>query len=159
MIYLASLPPRVKAQRAAIARAADVPASFLSKLMQRLVSAGLVASSRGSGGGFELAVPRRKVTLLDILEALEGETRLNLCLADGPSCNRKSWCPAHVVWQEAQEALTGVLRRASLDKLAKAASPAAGLQSVVPGGEQSELRPSPQHGHQPAARGEGTARP
>jgi DNA-binding IscR family transcriptional regulator len=59
--------------------------------------------------------------LLDILEAIEGETRLNICLASGPSCDRKSWCPAHPVWQEAQQALTDVLHRASLDKLVRAA--------------------------------------
>lgn len=122
MIYLASLPPAVKAQSEAIAQAADVPKSFLSKLMQRLVSAGWVASSRGSGGGFELAVPRRNITLLDILETIEGETRLNLCLAEGPSCNRKDRCPAHSVWLEAQKAMVGVLRRASLEKLAAAGS-------------------------------------
>jgi len=122
MIYLATLPPGVKAQRVAIAQAADVPESFLSKLLQRLVRVGLVASSRGSGGGFELAVPSHGVSLLNILEAIEGETRLNLCLADGPSCNRKSWCPAHPVWQEAQKALANVLRRASLGKLAQAAT-------------------------------------
>ena len=122
MIYLAGLPPAVKAQSEAIAQAADVPRSFLSKLMQRLVSAGLVASTRGSGGGFELAKPRRSVSLLDILECIEGETRLNLCLADGPTCNRKAQCPAHTVWMEAQRALVGVLREASLEKLAAAAS-------------------------------------
>ena len=122
MIYLATLPPGVKAQRGGIARAAEVPESFLSKLMQRLVSAGLVASSRGAGGGFELAGRCRSATLLDILEAIEGETRLNLCLADGPSCSRKSWCPAHSVWREAQRALTDVLRRATVGKLAQEAA-------------------------------------
>jgi len=123
MIFLASLPPAAKAQSAAIARATDVPASFLSKVMQRLVSAGLVTSSRGAGGGFGLAIPRGKITILDILETMEGETRLNLCLAQGPSCSRKSRCPAHEVWQEAQSALVGVLRQASLEKLVEAVRP------------------------------------
>ena len=123
MIFLASLPPAAKAQSAAIALATDVPMSFLSKVMQRLVSAGLVSSSRGSGGGFGLAVPRGKITMLDILETIEGETRLNLCLAHGPSCNRKSRCPAHLVWQDAQKALIDVLRQASLEKLVLAACP------------------------------------
>ncbi len=121
MIYLATLPHGVKVQRMAMAKAADVPESFLSKVLQRMVGAGLVAFSRGSGGGYELAVPRRSVSLLDFLEAIEGETRLNVCLADGASCDRKSWCPAHLVWQDAQKALTDVLRRASLEKLAKEA--------------------------------------
>jgi len=121
MIFLASLPPAAKAQSAAIARATEVPTSFLSKVMQRLVSAGLVASSRGSGGGFGLAVARGRITMLDILETFEGETRLNLCLTHGPSCNRKSRCPAHAVWEEAQRALVAVLRQASLEKLVQGA--------------------------------------
>ena len=143
MIYLATLPPRVKAQRVAIAKAADVPDSFLSKLLQRLVRVGLVASSRGSGGGFELAVARRHISLLDIMEAIEGETRLNLCMADGPSCNRKSWCPAHPIWQEAQKALTNVLRRATLDKLAKEAQANAASQRQAQGGEKYQIEVLP----------------
>jgi DNA-binding IscR family transcriptional regulator len=59
--------------------------------------------------------------LLAILEAMEGQTRLNLCLADGSSCSRKTFCPAHPVWQEAQAALESVLRRTSLEELAQAA--------------------------------------
>ena len=119
MIYLATLPPGVKAQKVIMAKAADVPESFLSKVLQRLVSAGLVASARGTGGGYELAGSRRNISLLDILEAMEGETRLNACLADGLSCFHKAQCPAHPVWEQAQKALTDVLRRASLGKLAK----------------------------------------
>jgi Rrf2 family protein len=161
MIYLAALPPSVKAQSAAIARAADVPRSFLSKLMQRLVSAGLVSSSRGSGGGFELAVPGRSVTLLDILETIEGETRLNLCLADGPSCNRKSRCPAHRVWLEAQKALVRVLRRASLEKLAKTARLGAPSGPQTRAGEASQLEllaTSARRGTKRAAPGDSASR-
>jgi Rrf2 family protein len=142
MIYLATLPPGVKAQRVAMAKAADVPESFLSKLLQRLVSAGLVASSRGSGGGYELAGSRRGISLLDILEAMEGETRLNACLADGPSCDRKSWCPAHPVWQQAQKALTDVLRGTSLAKLAKEAIAGVTPRRGLPGHGKPSLRES-----------------
>jgi Rrf2 family transcriptional regulator, iron-sulfur cluster assembly transcription factor len=138
MIFLAALPPAAKAQSAAIALATDVPISFLSKVMQRLVSAGLVTSSRGSGGGFGLAVPRGRITLLDILETFEGETRLNLCLAHGPSCDRKSRCPAHSVWEEAQRALVGVLRQASLEKLALAAFPSAKFRGKEVGTEATQ---------------------
>ncbi len=139
MIYLATLPPGVKAQRVAIAQAADVPDSFLSKLLQRLVRVGLVGSSRGSGGGFELAVQPHSVSLLNILEAIEGDTRLNLCLADGPSCDRKSWCPAHSVWQEAQRALTNVLRRASLGKLAREATASAVQRAKTRGRQENQI--------------------
>ena len=62
------------------------------------------------------------MTLLDVMEAIEGPTTLNVCLAPGPSCSRKTWCPAHCVWVEAQEAMTAGLRRATIASLAKAAT-------------------------------------
>ena len=118
MIHLAGLPPRVWAQRADIARATGVAESFVSKVLQRLVRSGLVLSHRGTGGGYQLAVHKEKVSLLEVVEAIEGPTQLNLCLANGPSCDRKLWCAAHTVWEEAQAALVKVLRGASIGKLA-----------------------------------------
>ncbi len=118
MIHLAALPSGTNARRPDIAKATEVPESFLSKVMQQLVQAGMIASQRGSGGGFRLAVSSEAVSLLDVLEAIEGPTRLNACLEPGPSCTRKGWCGAHSVWTEAQAALVHVLRNASIANLA-----------------------------------------
>ena len=118
MVHLAALPWAVSVRGPALARATDVPQSFLSKVLQQLVQAGLIYSQRGAGGGFRLAVSAGKVSLLDVVEAIEGPTRLNACLEPGPSCTRKSWCAAHGVWLEAQTALERVLRGVSIAKLA-----------------------------------------
>jgi len=80
---------------------------------------GLIQSHRGANGGFELAADAKTVSLLDVVEALEGPIQLNVCLGEYGTCGRKSWCPAHKVWVEAQEALVGVLRRASIADLAR----------------------------------------
>ncbi len=122
MIHLATLPSGTNTRRPDIARATEVPESFLSKVMQQLVQAGMIASQRGSGGGFRLAVSSESVSLLDVLEAIEGPTRLNACLEPGPTCTRKGWCGAHTVWAEAQAALVHVLRSVSIAKLAKKSS-------------------------------------
>jgi DNA-binding IscR family transcriptional regulator len=53
------------------------------------------------------------------VEAVEGPTQINLCIPEGPNCDRKDWCGAHPVWAEAQAALTAVLRRASIAQLAQ----------------------------------------
>jgi Rrf2 family transcriptional regulator, iron-sulfur cluster assembly transcription factor len=74
MIHLASL-PRVTVRRPDLAKALGVPQSFLSKVLQQLVQAGVIISHRGFGGGFQLAVARNKVSLLDVLEAIEGDRR------------------------------------------------------------------------------------
>jgi Rrf2 family protein len=118
MIHLAALPPKVKAQRADIARATGVAESFVSKVLQRLVRSGLVLSHRGTGGGYQMAAHKERVSLLEVVEAIEGPTQLNLCLASGSSCDRKLWCAAHGVWDEAQNALVKVLKGASIAALA-----------------------------------------
>lgn len=121
-IHLASLPRGVKAQRAELAEVTSAPSSFLSKVLQRLVQTGLVSSSRGATGGFELAWGRKNLTVLDVVEAIEGRTQLNLCLSDGPTCDRKSWCPGHPVWRDAQDALLKVLGSALIANLVKQAA-------------------------------------
>jgi|SRR5581483_2691558 len=119
MIHLASQPTSMPVRRPEIAKATDVPGSFLSKVLQHLVQGGLISSQRGSGGGYRLAVNPENISLLDVVEAVEGPTQLNVCLQPGPSCARKSWCEAHVIWSDAQRALVKVLRATSIARLAK----------------------------------------
>ena len=119
MIHLAGLPPETRASRNELAHAAECPEQFLSKVLQGLTRAGLVISHRGNTGGFELREDHRKASVLEIVEAIEGPVRLNLCLTSPRACERQSWCPAHAVWAEAQAAMAGVLRRATIDALAE----------------------------------------
>lgn len=118
MIYLASLPPHSTVRQSELSKATEVSGHFLSKVLQQLVRARLVRSQRGSGGGYVLATSAETISLLDVVEAMEGPVRLNQCLEEGPSCDRKSWCPAHRVWAEAQAASTNVLGGASMATLA-----------------------------------------
>jgi len=118
MIHLAGLPPGSTVRQSVLSHATDVSGHFLSKVLQQLVRSRLIRSQRGSGGGFSMAVPAAGVSLLDVVEAIEGPVRLNQCLMEGPSCERKSWCPAHQVWAEAQAAVVNVLGAASMASLA-----------------------------------------
>jgi len=99
-----------------LAEAAEVSPAFLSKVLQRLVRAGLVASYRGKKGGFELLERGRSATLYEILQALDGVPELNICLAPG-GCGRTPTCAAHAVWEKAQAQLREVLSAATLEKL------------------------------------------
>jgi len=119
MVHLATLPEGQKAQLSALAEASGVRENFLSKILQRLVHQGLVNSHRGTGGGFCLNGPPRHVTLLQVIEAMEGRTQLNVCLGEGPTCERRLWCGVHPVWKRAQAALTQVLDSVSIDELAQ----------------------------------------
>ncbi len=119
MVHLAGLPPATRPSRAALAEAAEVPEQFLSKVVQALSRARLISSHRGTAGGFELSANPTEVTLLDVMEAIEGPTRLNTCLFPGHGCERQSWCAAHLVWADAQRAMLAVLRRATIAQLAE----------------------------------------
>ncbi len=123
MVHLASLPDGSRAGLADLATGVDVSPAFLSKVLQRLVKAGLIRSWRGKRGGFELSREVASVSLLDVLHALDSVPTLNACLApDG--CARSATCGAHVVWLEAQRQLRGVLAGASLARIARLSGPA-----------------------------------
>jgi DNA-binding IscR family transcriptional regulator len=64
----------------------------------------------------------RTASVLEVVEAVEGPIRLNLCLTSDHGCTRQGWCPAHGVWAEAQAALLQVLREATISFLAQQAA-------------------------------------
>jgi Rrf2 family protein len=59
----------------AIAAATGLPESFLPKVLKPLASAGVLLSTKGPNGGYQLARPARRITLLDVVEAVEGPVR------------------------------------------------------------------------------------
>jgi Rrf2 family protein len=91
--------------------------------VQGLARGGLIVSHRGNTGGVELSGNRRSASMLDVVEAIEGPLHLNTCTGLDNACSRQSWCPAHLVWAEAEEAMTKVLRTATIDRLARSISP------------------------------------
>ncbi len=131
MIHLATLPQGERALLPTLALATSAPGSFLSKVLQSLSRAGLIASRRGQLGGFEILPRGRQASVREVIEVIDGPIALNLCLQHGKSCSRKSWCPAHLVWAQAQAAMLQVLDRAIVASLAKQASPPASHPSAL----------------------------
>jgi len=132
-IHLARAPVSERVHGPTLARAIDAPESFVSKVLQLLVQAGLITSQRGMRGGFQLARHAEDISLLEVVEAIEGPTQINLCVPQGPNCDRKEWCGAHPIWVEAQEALVKVLAKASIAQLARdSISNLAKLHHVLP---------------------------
>ena len=122
MIHLAGLPPGARVGRSELSTITECPEQFLCKVLQNLTRAGLVISHRGNTGGFELEELHRTASILEVVEAVEGTIRLNVCLASDHACTRQGWCPAHGVWAEAESALVGVLRSATISFLAQQAA-------------------------------------
>lgn len=117
MVHLATLPKDKDAYVAEIARNCGVPASFLAKIFQNLSKVGLVRSQRGAKGGFNLARKPSEITVLEILESIEGNIYLNRCLISEDECPKRPTCNAHLVFKEAQKAIRKVLSSYTLQDL------------------------------------------
>jgi Rrf2 family protein len=138
MIHLAGLPAGTRVSRAELVQATDAPESFLAKVLQALARAEMISSRRGLDGGFELVAERETTTVLQVVEALEGPVQLNQCLT-ATGCGRMSWCAAHLVWAQAQEAMVQVLRGATIADLATtSAIRKAALQNHLAGNSCSQ---------------------
>ncbi|MBT8198979.1 MAG: Rrf2 family transcriptional regulator [Acidimicrobiales bacterium] len=83
--------------------------NFLSQVMAPLVRSGWVTSDRGPNGGYRLE--QTAVSLLDLIEAVEGEIPTNRCVLRGSKCPGTEACALHELWLGAQEALTAELRQ------------------------------------------------
>lgn len=88
-----------------------IPKTFTSKILQKLSRAGLVKSVRGVGGGFSLSRRPEDISLLDVIEAVEGRVSLNICVLDKKSCDRVDKCAVHNVWVKLREEFAGMLSR------------------------------------------------
>ncbi|MEW6273783.1 MAG: Rrf2 family transcriptional regulator [Bacillota bacterium] len=123
VLHLAGSAPGEVVTAQEIARREKVPLRFLLKIMRSLVEAGIVKSVRGVTGGYALARPPGKITLLDVVEAVEGPVRLNRCLIDQEYCTKR-WanrCPVHQILEVIQNAVIQELARRNFAELAQKA--------------------------------------
>jgi Rrf2 family protein len=96
-----------------------IPRSFLAKILQKLVKANLVRSYRGVKGGFSLARHAREISMLDVIEAIEGKTCLNVCLTDKRKCGFSKQCPVSPVWAVMQKRFMNMLKKVNFEELAR----------------------------------------
>jgi len=100
-----------------IAKEREIPKSFLAKIMQELAKAGIVESLRGVKGGFKLAKKASDISLLDVVEIMEGSVAMNICAVDKGKCDFKSTCSVHPVWVEIRKDVEERLKQWSFAKL------------------------------------------
>jgi Rrf2 family protein len=117
MLYLARLEPNQRAATSQIAEDQQIPPSFLAKIISQLSIAGLIHTSRGARGGVSLARKPEDVSLLDVVEAIDGPITLNECTQDPSICPFGDSCPIHEVWCETQADLVRKLKESTFDKL------------------------------------------
>lgn len=104
-----------------LAEETRVPLPTAQKLVSRLAAAGLIESTRGTGGGFRLARAAAAITLADIVEAVEGPIALTACVEHGAQdCALDHHCAVRPHWSAVNEAIRGALSGVTLAQLAVA---------------------------------------
>jgi Rrf2 family protein len=119
VLDLATLPPDERAAAHDIADRQRIPRPFVAKIISQLGLAGVVTTYRGAGGGVALARPAADISLLDVVEALEGPLHLNRCVLRPDDCPRNERCPVHQVWVQAQSDLIDRLSATTFEALAR----------------------------------------
>jgi Rrf2 family protein len=107
---------RLSARR--IAEEQRIPFQILPRIMTDLTRAGLVVSTSGRTGGYELARTRASISVLDVIEAVEGDAHRRRCVLRGGPCRVAGVCDLHAVFADAQDALLATLGMATLAGLA-----------------------------------------
>ncbi|MAD52021.1 MAG: Rrf2 family transcriptional regulator [Candidatus Marinimicrobia bacterium] len=118
MVHLSSHAAKEITHISEISKKQEIPESILRKIMGNLVKLGFVYSLRGKGGGVQLARSGSDITLLDVIEGIEGKIFLNQCLIGPDFCHRTPYCPMHLVWREAQDKMLNVLSGKTIEQLA-----------------------------------------
>ena len=117
VLHLAARYPAEVVSKQEICDAEGVTPAFLTKILQPLIRSGLVRSKRGVAGGFALARNPERLTLLDVMQAVDEPLTLNLCLLEGHQCERECSCPIHRMWAAAREKIEEVFSGRSLTEL------------------------------------------
>jgi Rrf2 family protein len=116
--YLAKQGPNQRSATSTVAQEMKIPPSFLAKIISQLSIAGLLHTSRGARGGVTLARDANDISLLDVVEAIDGPILLNECVGDPADCQFSEDCLVHPIWVEVQESLVKRLRETRFDQLA-----------------------------------------
>lgn len=100
-----------------MARELGIPPAFLGKVLQPLVTRGILASQRGRGGGFRLARPPAEVTLADIIATQENLERSRQCVLGQGLCSDEHSCPLHHEWRSRTDSFLAKLDHMTLTDL------------------------------------------
>lgn len=101
-----------------IAEKATLPGHFLAKILQQLARKGFLRSNKGPSGGFSLVQPASRISLMDIVSAVDGTAGFERCLVGHERCNEKGVCGMHNGWKQLRSRIVDYLEHTSIADLA-----------------------------------------
>lgn len=118
LLHLALQPPDARTTAQQIAQERLIPRALARRVVTRLAAANLILTSRGSEGGISLARPASEISLLEVVEAMEGPLALNRCAVEPGACPLEPTCTVHVAWMRARAVIRTHLQAITFDQLA-----------------------------------------
>lgn len=106
-----------------VAQEQHIPHSFLAKIIAQLTIAGLLHTCRGARGGVTLARDPKDISLLEVVEAIDGPIQLNECVGKNGACAFEHDCPLRPVWCDVQNELVQRLKSINFAQLLQQSSP------------------------------------
>jgi len=119
-VHLADVPPGKYAMVKNIAEQSDIPAHFLAKILQTLARKGFLRSSKGPTGGFALRRPAGEITMIEIVDSVDGLSDYQRCPGGMTECNDDQPCGMHDRWKELRHRIMEYLEHTSIADLAAA---------------------------------------
>ena len=119
ILYLARVGRGERIATSQVAKEQKIPPSFLAKIISQLSIAGLLHTSRGARGGISLSRDPEQISLLEVIEAIDGPIQLNMCVERDGACAYEENCPLQPVWCDAQSELVTRLKRTTFGQLTR----------------------------------------
>ncbi len=140
LAYLASRPREQILTARDAAQECHLPVPMVSKIMKTLARGGILTSHRGVKGGYSLARVAERITVGDIIGALEGPIGITECSSNPGSCEQEPSCPVRINWQRISQAVRGSLEKIPLSEMVGAPRPS--LLTLGPASPDGETPPT-----------------
>jgi len=118
VLYLALRPPGVMTSIKEMDKVLDIPHHFLAKILQDLTRKGMLRSLKGPSGGFALGRRAEEITLLQIVEAVDGIAFTSTCALGFEECSGRNPCAVHDRWAVLRESISEMLASRNLAEMA-----------------------------------------
>ena len=116
--YIAMKPAKSATSIRELAFVLKIPYHFLAKILQDLTTKGLLFSQKGPRGGFGLAKHARVITMLHVVDAIDGLDFTDRCVMGFTQCNNQTPCAAHSHWSTIRKGIYAMLAERNLDEVA-----------------------------------------
>jgi Rrf2 family protein len=123
MAWIALRSPRGPVLARELSEGTQIPVQYLSKILRRLVLAGMLESRKGRGGGFTLARPAKEIRFRDVLVAIDAYPQEGRCAFGWGACDASHPCPLHDSWSTLSERFRAWAAKSTFASVGEAPAP------------------------------------